>query len=700
MLKRLGRALAVPALGLAVAVLAFPTAPAQARVQDDTMTALHVAKTRSVTSALISPDGTHIAYTLSVPRDPMTEKNGGAWSELHITDMDGNTRPYITGKVSIRSVRWSPDGNSLTFLTKRGDDKKTSLYRLPIGGGEAQKVFEHKDSISSYAFGPEGKWLAFLALEPEKKKEKEWKDKGFDAIVYEENLRYTRLWRVALDKDDAEAEMLEEVEGQLSGLTWSSSADRNLIALTIAPTPLVDDSYMKKQVYLVDPVAGRILHHIQNPGKIGGLSFSPDGKHIATISAADKNDPSNSRLMVATTDGGAWTNILPDYETKDVHAIAWQTNDTLMYIGDDGAQTFFAEVKADGTGRKTILEPGGPILSSFSLSKDGTAGGFVCNTPTHPGEVYAMTHQDPKPKRLTNNNEWLDGLRLAKQELVRHKARDGVELEGLLIYPLDHQPGKRYPLILSVHGGPESHYSNGWITRYSGGGQVAAARGFAVFYPNYRGSTGRGVAFSKMGQGDAAGKEFDDLVDAVDHLIEMGLVDRDRVGITGGSYGGYASAWGATYYSDRFAASVMFVGISNNISKVGTTDIPREMYDVHHRKWLWEDWDYFLKRSPIYYIEKARTPTLIMHGKDDPRVHPGQSMELYRHLKVRGETPVRLVLFPGEGHGNRKAAGRLDYTLRLMRWMEHYLMGDGDRRTKEMPPPTLDYDELLGDASD
>lgn len=243
-----------------------------------------------------------------------------------------------------------------------------------------------------------------------------------------------------------------------------------------------------------------------------------------------------------------------------------------------------------------------------------------------------------------------------------------------------------------VHGGPESHESNGWITSYSRPGQVAAAMGFAVFYPNYRGSTGRGVKFSRMGQADAAGKEFDDLVDGIDHLIKMGITDKDRVGITGGSYGGYASAWCSTYYSDRFAASAMFVGISDNVSKVGTTDIPDEMFLVHHMKHLWDDWDYFLERSPIRYVQRNKTATLILHGKEDPRVHPSQSLELHRHLKTLGQAPVRLVLYEGEGHGNRKAAARLDYNLRMLRWMKTFLQDGAD----ESPGYKIDYREALG----
>jgi dipeptidyl aminopeptidase/acylaminoacyl peptidase len=298
-----------------------------------------------------------------------------------------------------------------------------------------------------------------------------------------------------------------------------------------------------------------------------------------------------------------------------------------------------------------------------------------------------MRHGESGPRRLTDSNPALAGRSFARQEPVTHAARDGLRLEGVLIHPLERAEGQRVPLILNVHGGPEAHVSNGWLTGYNNPGQVAAARGFAVFQPNYRGSTGRGVAFSKLGQGDAAGKEFDDLVDAVDHLIASGLVDTAKVGVTGGSYGGYATGWCATRFSERFAAGVMMVGISDKISKVGTTDIPEEEFNVHALKRPWDDWQGQLERSPIFHADKSRTPLLILHGKDDPRVNPGQSRELYRHLKLRGQAPVRLVLYPGEGHGNRKAAARLDYALRSLQWFEHYLMGPGGA----MPHHEIEY---------
>jgi dipeptidyl aminopeptidase/acylaminoacyl peptidase len=270
---------------------------------------------------------------------------------------------------------------------------------------------------------------------------------------------------------------------------------------------------------------------------------------------------------------------------------------------------------------------------------------------------------------------------------VRYAARDGLALEGLLIRPTGDAKAP-FPLVVVVHGGPEAHYADGWLTSYGSPGQVLAARGIAVFYPNYRGSTGRGVAFSMSSFDDPAGKEFDDIVDGVDHLIKAGLVDARKVGVTGGSYGGYATAWMATRHSERFAAGVMFVGITNLVSKAGGCDIPQEDYLVHIPRRAWEEHAFLWERSPLAYAAKGRTPLLILHGKDDPRVPTGQSMELYRALKTIGKAPVRLVLYPGEGHGNRRAAARYDASLRIVQWFEHYLLGPGG----DPPPFLLEYE--------
>lgn len=650
----------------------------------------HVAKIRSATSVVIAPDGNHIAYTLSVPRKPGKGKDGPSWSELHVIRNDGQSYPYITGEVNISQVRWLPDSRRLSFLAKRGNDKHRSLYVMPVHGGEAYKVLSHKTSMGSYTWSPDGKRVAFLAKDKAPKKKKKLADKGFKAEAYEEDLLFTRVWLGTPDDDDAKSRKLD-LTGNASELHWSPAGDRLIVAL--APTPLIDDHYMKRRIHLVDVDSGRTTARINNPGKLGQVVFSPDGKQVAFISGKTLNDPSAGRLMLAATDTGKFRNLLPNFMGQ-VESIQWQNNQTIMYLASEGVWTSFNEIDTQGLNRKTHIPSGEGVLSRLTLSSDGQTVAMLSESPTNTNEVFIMAHGDDRPQRLTNSNPWFDDMQFSRQRVVTYQARDGLTIEGLLIEPLNYRSGQRYPLILTVHGGPEAHYHNGFLTRYSSPGQVGAAEGFAIFYPNYRGSTGRGVEFSMKSQAGYAQEEFDDLIDGVDYLIDIGLVDRNRVGITGGSYGGFATAWCSTYHSERFAAGVMFVGISNHLSKSGTTDIPEEMYQVHARKRMWDDWEFFLKQSPIYHVEKARTPLLILGGKDDTRVHPGQSLELFRHIKVLGKTPVRLVRYPGEGHGNRKAAARYDYNLRVMRWMNHYLKSPGG------DPPAFDLDYGLDLDSD
>lgn len=648
---------------------------------DDTFTPRHVARLRAVNQVDISADGGAIAFSLHVPRKPWEEATGNAWEELHVVDRKGVVRPFITGEVNVSGIRFTKDGKAITYLAKRNGEKAASLYRIPVDGGESTKLLSHEPGITGYAFSPDEQRVAFLAQEPESERAKKAKEKGFDAEVYEENLRATRVWIADLKSSD-KPKMLP-IEGNASDLTWSPVSD--ILAMALAPTPLVDDEYMRKRVRLVDANTGAIVGKVENGGKLGAIRISPDGKHVAFIAALHENDPHDGCLYVAPIEGGAARDLFPNAEFH-VASIAWSDNDTIGCLIDSRVHNSLEAIDIDGTNRRAIVEGGSLALSGLALAKDGTAVTTSENW-RHPKEVMVVSEADGRPTHLTDHNPWIGELRLAKQEVVTHAARDGQMLDGILVRPLDEVSGKRYPLVLAVHGGPEAHVKDGFVTSYSNPGQMLAANGIAVFYPNYRGSTGRGVAFSMLGQGDEAGKEFDDLVDAVDHFIKIGLADEKKIGITGGSYGGYATAWCSTKHSARFAAGVMFVGISDLTSKAGTTDIPTEMNLVHSRKEVFQDWNFFLERSPIRWVEQARTPLLIMHGKDDPRVHPSQSLELYRQLKIVGKTPVRLVWYPGEGHGNRKSASRFDYSLRMLQWFGHYLAGPGGAP----PAPELDY---------
>lgn len=641
---------------------------------DITLTPHKVARICTVTSAEISPNGQLVAYTLSVPRQVGEEEDGPARIELHVIDLESlKSRPFISGEVSVSSIGWVPAKRIISFIAKRGDDAYKSLYTIPVDGGEARKILELESDVLAYSWSPGADRVAVIASEPVEEEIKKLQEQGFSQEIYEEDWRKSRVF-IATPFKLADPPAALELDGNAYAVEWNPIDNR--LAVTLAPTPLVDDGYMYKRVSVVDASTGKVLAQLKNPGKLGQVRWSPDGESLAMISGADLHDPSEGRLLVGASSGGELKDMIPDHPGQ-VGAIAWKSGGAITILNEEGVRTSLEQVKLSTGERVEVASLKGTALTSLSQSDDGNRIACVASTSSHPNELFFWSRGDETLTRLTDSNPWMKDVRLAPQEVVHFKARDGLDLTGLLIRPLDEAPGQRYPLILTVHGGPESHHKNGWLTSYSNPGQMAAAMGMAVFYTNYRGSTGRGVEFSKLSQGDPAGKEFSDLVDAVDHLIAIGLVDKDRVGITGGSYGGYATAWCSTYYSERFAAGVMFVGISNKISKVGTTDIPEEEFLVHALKRPWDDWEFFLKRSPIYHAERSKTPLLILHGKDDPRVNVGQSRELYRHLKLRGQAPVRLVLYPGEKHGNRRAASRLDYSLRMLRWFKHYLLDNG-----------------------
>lgn len=631
----------------------------------------HVAKMEEVTSSVLSDDGRHVAYTVSVPADPY-EENVSSRTELYVLNTeDGSSKPYLTSG-DIGSIQFRPGHNSITFLANREGDETRALYELPLDGGEAVKTFEYERNISDYDWHRDGNHIVFSSFE---KADSSKSPLPYQPEVYEENRPQRPAYITNVSREDHEPHKIQ-LDGTVYHMEWNP--DGSKIALSAAPTPGVDDSFMAQQVFVADYRSREVAAEINNEGKLGQIEWSPDGQRIAILAASNINDPTDGRILIVSADGGTPEIIDEEFKGK-YEQIKWTSNNEIHFYASESTASVIGSISPNGSGKQTIFRSDEHDISSFSRSGNGVIS-FTASSPRHPAELFLIKNgQNAQPEKITSHNEWLNNVELGRQEVITYTARDGeFDIEGIMIYPVGYNIGDRIPVITMVHGGPEAHYSNGWLTGYQIPGQMAAAKGYGVFYPNYRGSTGRGIDFAFSSQADLAGSEFDDIVDGVDYLIDEGIADGDRIGVTGGSYGGYASGWMSTYYSDRFAASVMFVGISNNLSKWGTSDIPNELYQVHTRERMWESdekWMDYLQRSPIYWVDRAETPILIMHGADDTRVHPGQSLELYRHLKVRKpDVPVRLVWYPGEGHGNSRASSRLDYSHRMLQWFDTYLM--------------------------
>ena len=668
---------------LLATALTLPAAPALAR----DMTPQDVARIEYTGTVAVSQDGNHVAYTrVYWPDVTQGEDDGTAKQQLFMADGANDVRAYLPEDMSVSSIDFTPDGSMITFLWADGDDDR-SVWGVPVNGGAYRKIAGVADArVGDYAFSPDGSRVYMLvSAAPDEDRESE-SDDGFNSVVYEEEFRFNRMFVADVNGTETDAEPTQiEVPGYVSGFDISPNGETAMI-LT-APTPLVDDSLTSQRVNLVNLASGAVTV-VETPGKIGDVEFSPDSMNLSLVAGVDENDPAATTLHLVDVMTGSYTAV-NEGAAEAVMDTEWMADGRLAALVHVGVQSVLRFYSADGEQQREY-DPGELILTS--LQQGGNRLMVEASSPTHPNELFAFNGGEFT--RWTNHNPWLSEIDFGEQRAYTYTATDGTQIEGVLVLPVDGVPAGGAPLILDVHGGPEAHESNGWVTSYSNPGQVAAGQGYAVFLPNYRGSTAYGTAFSKAHSGSYTDPEFRDLVDAKAALVAEGIADADRTGITGGSYGGYATAWSSTYNSEEFAAGVMFVGISNQISKVGTGDIPNEMYLVHARKWPWEDWQNYLEVSPIYYTDRADTPLLIMHGDSDTRVNPGQSLELYRYISLRRpDTPLRLVFYPGEGHGNARAASRYDYNLRMMEWFDTYLE-TGDRDA-ELPPsrPNLMIEE-------
>ena len=652
----------------------------------DVFTPQDVLDTKRTYEVAMSPDGDWIAYTVYSTR-PAGDQAGSAYRELFVlSTKEGQSRPYITGKVSVSSIAWRPDSKMITFRLKRGKNKLTQVWGIPLHGGEARQLTHAKSSVLLYRWSNDENRLAYVALTPKTKREKELADKGYGFVFYEENLKDRNLYLV--DFDEGEDKQLTQ---GCSVWDFQFNHTGDAIAAAISPKNLVDHSYMFKKIFLVDVATGEKRQLTHNDGKLGRFAFSPNDQKLIYNAALERKDHQNSQAFVIDVAGGEPVNLTPASFRGHINWVGWKDDRTAMYRANEGVWSTLSTVSASGGARSVVYnaEQTGVNIYSLSFSKDAKCLAFVGSSTTIPADIY-FWQPKKKLKRMTRLNPWIEERDLGEQKVVRYKARDGVEIEGLAIFPVGYQKDSSYPLVVNVHGGPESNFLNDWMrtTRYSIAGQVLAGRGYVVFYPNYRSSTGYGLDFAMAGYGDAAGVEFDDIADGIDYFVEQGIVDKDRVGLGGGSYGGYASAWFATYYTEKVKAVCMFVGISDLISKRSTTDIPYEELYVHSGKKLEEMWQESLQRSPIYYAHQSKTATLIAGGAADTRVHPSQSLELYRRMKMNNHPAVRLVQYPGEGHGNARQPGRIDYLYRHLQWYDWYVK-EGKPIEGSMPPLDL-----------
>lgn len=614
----------------------------------------------------ISPDGRMVLFSRT-DRDP---KDWAGTSHLWLHELGGGRTWQLTNSPrGEANPRFLPDGR-IAFTSNR--EGRTAWYVISPVGGEAVKLVEGDSIPSGGQFSSDGTKLVYTEA-TERPDKKEWDEKvkkKDDGYYAEKKLTYTHVW--LFDLATRTKKQLTRGEFDHNGPAFSPdgkwvaySSNRN--NLTIRDKGWSNNS----DLYLVSADGGEPRQLTTNPGPDNAPRFSPDGQWIAYTSSDRQNSSADqSDVKVVSVSGGAPRNLTAelDYSVSDID---WSPDGRHLYFSTaEGLTSKLYKVSPAG-GKPVEISFGKEfVYGNFSATADGSKWVVTGGTLAEPSIVYLTGTDGARPERILAQHESLDEFRVAKAEAITWKGADNWEIEGVLTYPLDYQPGQRVPLVLQVHGGPHGRFS----ANFNQGAQVWAARGYAVLQGNPRGSSGRTLAFSNANVNDWGGKDFIDIMKGVDKVIAMGVADSSRMAVMGGSYGGFMTFWTITQ-TNRFKAAIGHAGISDWYSFFGQTDIPNLLEFGFgglptESKATYERW------SPIEHAARVQTPLLITHGENDLRVPIPQADQYYRLLKKLGKT-VEFLRYPREGHGIAEPMHRLHLEGEQEKWFAEFVLKRG-----------------------
>jgi len=644
---------------------------------------------RRASDPQVSPDGRAVAFCVA----PLSKEGEHPTGTIMRVPVDGAAPPrsFTTGPGLDHAPRWSPDGAWLAFISDRHERGKPALYLMPADGGEAERLVIERGEASDPRWSPDGARLSFLLKEIDSEDEEKRKKEGRDDAIVVDDDKYTRLWLV--DVASRAVTRLSPDDVNVWAHAWSPTgaggATGDRIALLHTATPQVNDYYGGSTLSTLavsgagddarsDNIAGVSVGPLTTVCRVEGsaesLCWSPDGSRLAFVAPALQRSFTSSAAapLVVAASGGGLQALVQDHSAEFSH-VAWLSDDTLAAVGVEELHGVYYRVTLNGA-VSPLLPDGQPAAGSprdVALSPDRATLAVVQATTTSPGDVWAARPGESLT-RLTTLNPDLEGLAWGEVEQVSWHAPDGLEVQGLLVKPVGYEPGRRYPTIIHVHGGPAWQWSEGFYATWHDWDQFLAARGYAVLLPNPRGSTGRGTSYVGANYDDVGGGEWQDVLAGAHYAIGRGIADPDRLGIGGWSWGGYLTAWAVTQ-TDIFKGAVMGAGLSNLLSDHGQNDIP-DANRLYFRDLPYRDAAAYWDPSPIKHIARVKTPTLILHGEKDDRVTPAQGREFYRALKTLG-VPTQFVLYPREPHGFTERAHQLDVIKRVLDWFEKYVKG-------------------------
>ncbi len=606
---------------------------------------------RSISDLQFSPDGARVAFVVAEP--PKGDRRA-----RHIWLYDrksGAVRQFTFSAKDEMFPRWSPDGKQLAFLSNR--EEQQQIYVMRADGGESAAFTKGKRSVRGFAWSPDGKQIAFLA--PDAKtdaEEKKEKDKD-DAHVVDKEDKQPRLWLLTVATGETKA--LSDPKWDISEVTWLPTGDRVVVSATDHPE---SDQETHRIFSISIPDGSRRLIFAPH-GPFHDLQPSPDSETVSYVGCR-VDGPQPHDLMLLDISKRATRNLTGASLDRAIIEHRSMKDGSMLALYADGFRHKLVGYSPQGMIKDPANPPAGNV-ANFSVSASGDVV-FVGQSATSPPELWLWDQKNP-PQQISHLNDSWKQYTLSAPEFYKYKSFDGLEIEAALIRPAGADPKMKLPLIALIHGGPTGN----WQDSIESWGQLLATHGYAVFYPNIRGSIGYGENFIELNRDDWGGADFKDVMWGVKDLIDRRIADPTKLGIGGWSYGGYMAEWAVTQTND-FKAAVSGAGLSNLISEYGTEERPS--YD----EWFYgvpyepERLANYLNSSPFVHLKNAKKPTLILQGDADTTDPPGQSQELYRGLKHYG-VETELVMYPREPHGLREEKHLLDRLNRMLAWYDAYV---------------------------
>lgn len=635
----------------------------------------------SVSNAQISPDGQQVLFE---QRTTDWDKNRYD-RELWIAKV-GQTPFQLTNNTEGNSSRakWSPDGQWIGFLSKRGEE--TQLFVIRAAGGEAHQITETSSGVSDFEWSPDGKVIAFTQSEDKSEEEEKRKEKYGAFAFDDQEYSLTQLWTLDFQpdrlgkklspeqsKDSLFTEslkpklLLDSVAFTINDFKWSP--DGKKMAIEHQPDPLIN-SFFKADISIITLATKKVKLLISHPSYDGLVDWSPDSKSIlyqTSLADSISNYYKNGKLFRIDIDGSKDQQLASKFD-EDIYGIQWHESGIYGLAWQRSLRPLLKINPKNG--KVTQVSSSHDRIWNYTLSKDGKSMAYTGATDTGLTEVYLSEENMKNPRQLSSSTNQINNWMTAQSEMISWKSEDGALIEGVLHKPQNYDPNKKYPLLVVIHGGPTGISTPSPVPSYVYPMVQWLNKGALILRPNYRGSAGYGEAFRSLNVRNLGVGDAWDVLSGVEHLEKKGLIDGNKVGCMGWSQGGYISAF-LTTNSNKFKAISVGAGISNWMTYYVNTDI-HPFTRQYLKATPWSDEEIYRKTSPMTSINKATTPTLIQHGEFDRRVPTPNAYELYQGLKDVGVT-TELVIYKGFGHGISKPKERLAATWHNWQWFARYI---------------------------